>query len=184
VGSLVFALARGERDRQVQHGSRTRWTVVAVAAAIALLTTSASAWTLSQPRYRLREGNARAALIAAYLKAGSCNLCWSSRRGRIDVGQLARNDVRELTIRPGAPRAGRVRFELTATGSEGPAFGTARFDFGDGAVSDAQSFSGRVTVQHAYSNPGEYRVRAWFDGPGVQRLVASETIHVEPDPVR
>ncbi|OFW08983.1 MAG: hypothetical protein A3H96_20465 [Acidobacteria bacterium RIFCSPLOWO2_02_FULL_67_36] len=178
---LAATLWRRSRVSEGPAHARDGVAAVSLTACLVLLTTTAGAWDLSHPRYRVRDGNIRTRLVSAYVRAETCALCWSSRRGPLGGADLASNTVSDIGVRAETGRSRRVRFALTAIGPEGPSFGAARFDFGDGEVSAPRVFAGEIRVAHRYGRAGEYDVKAWFDRPGAPRLMAASLVRVDDD---
>ena len=144
--------------------------------AIVLWITGANAWTLSQPRYRRGEAQVRAALVEAYLDAGGCTLCWSSRKGALDPSDLAPNRLESLSVTPASIDGRAARLRVTASGPDGPVFGAIRIDYGDGTFSGSQLMAGTVEVAHTYARPGEYRLKAWLTPAGSTIRMADATV--------
>jgi hypothetical protein len=151
----------------------------AALAAVAIAITASGTWAHWHPRFRHNEEQGRAALVAAYVKAGDCSLCWSSRRGPLGAEALAANALESLKL--DAEAAGpQARFRLAATGPNGPVFGTVRFDFGDGQVGRPEVMAGVLDVLHQYRAPGEYKVKAWLYLPGESPRMAAATVRIGP----
>jgi hypothetical protein len=154
--------------------------LAAVAGVAAACLSIAGAWSLWHPRYRVNEQQARASVVDAYVRAGSCALCWSSRTGPLRPQELAANSLESVTL-TARPASGRqASFALSAQGPDGPVFGTLRVDFGDGQVRAPQLINGAVAFDHEYRAPGEYKVTAWVSPPGAAPRVGTAVVKIEP----
>ena len=155
-----------------------RGVAAAALAAIAIATTTSGTWAHWHPRFRHNDEQGRAALVAAYVDAGDCSLCWSSRRGPLGAEDLAANTLESLSLEAQATGARRARFHVAATGPNGPVFGTVRFDFGDGQVSSPRVMAGTLDLTHEYRDDGDYKVKAWLYLPGESPRMATATVRI------
>jgi hypothetical protein len=161
------------------RSARGRRVAAAALAALAVATTASGAWTHWHPRFRQNDDEQRrAALVAAYVAAGDCSLCWSSRRGPLGADGLTANTLESLTLEAQAAGARRARFHVAATGPDGPVFGTVRFDFGDGQVSSPRVMAGTLDLTHEYRDDGDYKARAWLYLPGESPRMATATVRI------
>jgi PKD domain len=162
------------RARSAGGGSIAAAALVAVAIAI----TASGTWAHWHPRFRHNEEQGRAALVDAYVKAGDCSLCWSSRRGPLGAQDLAANALESLALDAQATGGRQARFHVSASGPNGPVFGTVRFDFGDGQVSAPRVMAGTLDINHVYRDAGEYKAKAWLYLPGESARMATATVRV------
>src|SRR5262249_55596259 len=145
-----------------------------------LVVTTADAWDVSHPRYRAGDSTNRRALVAAYVRAGTCALCWSSLRGPVAAEELGPNGLDSVALDASPGSRNRWTFRLTASGPDGPVFGVVRFDFGDGRVSAPKAMAGALEVTHDYVAGGEYAVKAWLERPGQARHLVTSRVTVKP----
>jgi hypothetical protein len=149
--------------------------------ALAIATTASGTWAHWHPRFRQNDEQARAALVAAYVNAGDCSLCWSSRRGPLGAQNLAANTLESLALEAQAAGGRQARFHVSASGPNGPVFGTVRFDFGDGQVSSPRVMAGTFDIVHVYRDAGEYKAKAWLYLPGESPRMTTATVRVGSD---
>lgn len=145
---------------------------------VGVATTLAEAWTASQPRYRHTAVQARSALVAAYVRAGTCRLCWSSHAGPVAAQAMGPNRVESVVLDVDMSDSTLVRLRLTATGPDGPVYGTTRFEFGDGEVGPARVMTGAADVAHVYRTGGLYNVKGWLFPAGGTPHVATATVRI------
>jgi hypothetical protein len=145
---------------------------------IATATTLAESWTASHPRYGPTAEQARDALVGAYVRAGTCRLCWSSHVGPVGAQALGPNRVESVMLDVDTSDPTLVRFRLTATGPDGPVYGTSRFEFGDGQVGPARVMTGTAAAAHAYRTAGLYNVKGWLFPAGGTPRVATATVRI------
>ena len=111
-----------------------------------------------------------------------CALCYSSRTGRVEPTVALGNHVAAIRfeVDPPSPDVGTsVRVRVRPREEAGSfVLGDLLVDFGDGTARRFPDEYGDVTVEHAYAQPGEFRLRAGLRARSDGSMFAETTVVV------
>jgi hypothetical protein len=204
IALVLWPLASGFTSRRPANGDSPgrRATVPYALATAGVFVCSATIATAVGPEwtridYFIPAVEARLAAVRYAEPLDRCALCYSSLRGEVGRGELVGNTIESFFVTANrraslsgddvlvpvdghVPVGMPVVFSVRVAAREGAGWGAVAIDFGDGEAARVPDLFGHADVEHAYRQPGAYRVIGTFASPQGVLLTRDLTISVRP----